>query len=232
FWLRGDGGAGWKRDPYARELDWASGNCILRRADFPWHDSGYATPRFEDFLIYQLHVGVYSTPRWPRGGGTFLDVAERLPYLADLGVNAIQLLPIQEFPSTFSLGYNGVDYFSPESDLAVPDAELQPYAGALNALLDAKGLLPYALADLKGEMNQLQALVDLAHLHGMAVIFDVVYNHAGGDFGDQSLYFCDRQPVQEPPPWFPNSLYFGWHEHAGGRVFDFAKPEVRDFLIR
>ena len=47
-------------------------------------------------------------------GGRFLDVATRLDYLRDLGVNAIQLLPIQEFETEFSEGYNGVDYFSPE----------------------------------------------------------------------------------------------------------------------
>lgn len=38
-------------------------------------------------------------------------------------------------------------------------------------------------------MNQLKALVDLSHLYGLAVILDVVYNHAGGEFGDHSLYF-------------------------------------------
>ena len=42
-------------------------------------------------------------------------------------------------------------------------------------------------------MNQLKALVDLCHVYGLAVLLDVVYNHAGGDFGDQSLYFFDRQ---------------------------------------
>ena len=42
-------------------------------------------------------------------------------------------------------------------------------------------------------MNQLKALIDLCHIYGLAVILDVVYNHAGGDFGDQSLYFFDRQ---------------------------------------
>jgi 1,4-alpha-glucan branching enzyme len=232
FWVVGDAGGGWKRDPYARELDWASGNCILRRPDFPWHDTGFVTPRFENFVIYQLHVGVFSTPRWPPGGGTFLDVAARLPYLADLGVTALQLLPIQEFPTTFSLGYNGLDYFSPEADFAVPDAELPAYVASTNAMLASRGLSPYGEADLKGEMNQLKALVDLAHVHGIAVICDVVYNHAGGDFGDQSLYFFDRQHGQLPPERFENSLYFGLGEHAGGRVFDFSKPQVCDFLIR
>jgi len=231
FWIVGDAGGGWKRDPYARELDWASGNCILRTQDFPWHETGFRTPRFEDFLIYQLHVGVYSTPRWPAAGGTFLDVALRLPYLADLGITALQLLPIQEFPSTFSLGYNGLDYFSPEADFSVRDAELGPYVTSLNGLLGQKELTPYSQAHLTGAMNQLKALIDLAHGFGIAVILDVVYNHAGGGFGEESLYFFDRQNGMYPPYQLENSLYFGRNEHAGGRVFDYSKPQVRDFLI-
>ena len=78
-------------------------------------------------------------------------------------------------------------------------------------------------------MNQLKALVDLCHLHGLAVVLDVVYNHAGGDFGDQSLHFFDRQSTDGGNR---NSLYFTDKGHAGGLVFDFGKPEVRDFLIQ
>jgi 1,4-alpha-glucan branching enzyme len=229
FYVVGQAGGGWKRDPYARELDWSSGDCILRRQDFPWHHSGFVTPRFENLVIYQLHVGVYSSPRWPARAGTFLDVANKIPYLADLGITAIQLLPIQEFPSTFSLGYNGVDYYSPESDFAVVDAELPAYLADMNGLLEAQGLSAYALQDLYGEMNQLKALVDISHTYGIAVILDVVYNHAGGDFGEQSIFFLDRQHGY---PWQrENSLYFSHKDHAGGLVFDFSKPEVRDFLI-
>lgn len=231
LWVVGEAGGGWKRDPYALELDWASGNCILRDADFPWHETGFVTPRFENFVIYQLHVGVYWTPRWPGRAGTFLDVAAKLPYLQNLGITAIQLLPIQEFPSTFSLGYNGLDYFSPESDFAVADGELGPYVADINRLLAAKELAPYAAEDLRGEMNQLKALVDLAHAHGIAVIFDVVYNHAGGGFGEESLYFFDRQHGAGWPPRMENSQYFGYGEHAGGRIFDFSSEGVRDFLI-
>ncbi len=88
-------------------------DCIIRETDFPWHDTGYVTPRFHNFVIYQLHVGTFFTPRLPGKAGTFLDVARKVPYLAELGVTAIQLLPIQEFQTKFSLGYNGTDYFSP-----------------------------------------------------------------------------------------------------------------------
>jgi 1,4-alpha-glucan branching enzyme len=232
FWVVGEAGGGFKRDPFARELDWAKGECVVRKDDFPWHDTGYVTPAFENFVIYQLHVGTFYTPRWPDAAGTFLDVAEKLPYLADLGVTAIQLLPIQEFQTRFSLGYNGVDYFSPESDFSVSDADLPPYVDRLNSLLVERSLSAYDFEHLRGEMNQLKALVDLAHIHDIAVIFDVVYNHAGGDFGNESIYFFDRQHGQdESPPIFTNSLYFGDKEHAGGRVFDFSKPQVCAFLI-
>jgi 1,4-alpha-glucan branching enzyme len=230
FYVVGDGGEGPKRDPYARELHTPfPGDCIVRSTDFPWHDTGYVTPQFPDFAIYQLHVGTFFTPNLPRTGGTFLDVARRLPHLAQLGITVVQLMPIQEFQTQFSLGYNGTDYFSPEMNFAVEDGDLGPYAACANGLLDAKGLQPYQLQDLRGEMNQLKALIDLCHIHSLAVILDVVYNHAGGDFGDESMYFFDRQPTAGGNG---NSLYFTDRGHAGGLVFDFGKPEVRDFLIQ
>jgi 1,4-alpha-glucan branching enzyme len=230
FYVVGDGSEGPKRDPFARELQTPfPSECCLRSSDFPWHECGFITPAFHNFVIYQLHVGVFFTPNLPAKGGTFLDVARKIPYLAGLGVTALQLMPIQEFQTEFSLGYNGTDYFAPEMDFAVEDAALAPYVEAVNRLLDAKGLPRYRIEDLHGEMNQLKALVDLAHLHGLAVILDLVYNHAGGEFGDQSLYFFDRQPSGAG---HRHSLYFTDKGHAGGLVFDFGKPEVRDFLIQ
>ncbi len=230
FYVVGDGGEGPKRDPYARELETPfPSDCIVRKTDFPWHETGYLTPQFHNFVIYQLHVGTFFTPNLPGKGGTFLDVARKIPHMADLGVTAVQLMPIQEFQTQFSLGYNGTDYFSPEMDFAVEDADLGPYAEHANTLLDARGLSRYEVEDLRGEMNQLKALVDLCHIHGLAVLLDVVYNHAGGDFGDQSIFFFDRQSTADGNR---NSLYFTDRGHAGGLVFDFSKPDVRDFLIQ
>jgi 1,4-alpha-glucan branching enzyme len=231
FYVVGDGNDGPKRDPYARELQAPfPSDCIIRKTDFPWHETGYVTPQFHNFVIYQLHVGTFFTPNLPSKGGTFLDVARKIPHLSGLGITAIQLLPIQEFQTQFSQGYNGTDYFSPEMDFAVEDADLPPYVAYVNALLDAKGLAPYAVEDLRGEMNQLKALIDLCHIHGLAVLLDVVYNHAGGDWGEpnESIYFFDRQSTDGGNR---NSLYFTDRGHAGGLVFDFGKPEVRDFLI-
>ena len=137
FFVVGDGGSGPKRDPFARELATPfPGDCVVRASDFPWHETGFVTPQFHDFVIYQLHVGVFSTPNLPRKAGTFLDVADKIPHLAGLGVTAVQLLPIQEFSTQFSLGYNGVDYFSPEMDYAAEDADLPPYLARVNRAPD------------------------------------------------------------------------------------------------
>ena len=62
---------------------------------------------------------------------------------------------------------------------------------------------------------------------GIAVIADVVFNHAGGGFDDQCLYFLDRQAG----PDNDRSLYFTRDGHAGGLVFAYWKQEVRQFLI-
>lgn len=230
FYITGPAGPGWKRDPYARELRGDDWNCVVRDSHFPWHDTGFRTPAFHNLLIYQLHVGAFHTPRWPARAGTFLDVIDKIPHLSDLGITAVQLLPIQEFPGEFSLGYNGVDYFSPEMAYGVSEAELAPYLARANQLLTEKNAAPYAVNDLRGEMNQLKALVDLCHVYGLAVIFDVVYNHAGGDFGSESIWFFDRQWGAEKPEWW-NSLYFSDRTWAGGVVFNFQSDPVRAFLI-
>ncbi|MFB3910142.1 MAG: alpha amylase C-terminal domain-containing protein [Candidatus Eisenbacteria bacterium] len=229
FYVVGHGSEGFKRDPYARELtsDWPKSNCCIRSPRFPWADQEYRTPYFHDFVVYQLHVGTFYTPAWPHRAGTFLDVIEKIEYLDDLGITCLQLLPIVEFQSMFSMGYNGTDYFSPEMDFGVPREDLAPHLATVNRLLRAKGKPEVSPKTLWGPLNQLKMLVNLCHLYGMAVILDVVYNHAGGGFDDESIYFFDRDRDDDPN----RSLYFLDRGHAGGLVFAMWKREVRQFLI-
>jgi 1,4-alpha-glucan branching enzyme len=124
FYVHGEGSTGWKRDPYARQLsltpDYPRSNCVVRAAAYPWHDQGFRPPAFNDLVVYQFHVGRFyaagddGSERRPGRAATFLDVLDRVAYLADLGVNAVEPLPVVEFPHDVSLGYNGVDYFAPE----------------------------------------------------------------------------------------------------------------------
>jgi 1,4-alpha-glucan branching enzyme len=233
FYIDGKGTRGFKRDPRARDLTFQprfpGSNCVLRKPQiFPWHNTGYRTPPYNDLIIYQLHVGTYS-PAAGYSESTFLDVILRLPYLAALGVTAIEPLPIQEFPTMFSLGYNNTDFFSPENDYAVADeARLQQYFQSVNGLLNQSNQPPYPSLDaLRGADNQLRAMVDLCHIFGLAVIFDVVYNHAGGGFDENSMWFLDRMPYGNPN----DSLYFTDQGWAGGQVFAYWNDDVKQFLI-
>ena len=184
-------------------------------------------------IIYQFHIGVFyakdsaGTDIRPHRVCKILDVVDRIEYFSDLGVNAVMPLPFQEYQGESSLGYNGTDLFSPEMDYAVRAQDLAPYVARVNRLLAAKGFGPLSAAQLTGQINQFKAFIDLCHLYGIAVITDVVYNHAGGGFDDQSIKFFDRQPYTTDN----NSLYFTDQDHAGGRVFAFWKQEVRQFLI-
>jgi 1,4-alpha-glucan branching enzyme len=240
FFVKGPGSVGHKRDPYARALAWdppfPHSNCVITApGTFPWHDGQFTPPPFNDLVIYQLHVGAFYSSdehgidRRRQRPGRFFDLLFKIEYLAALGINSVQLLPIQEFGTARSLGYNGTDYFSPEMDYGVhpSDPEFPIYLDEANRLLAARGQAPLTPEDVPWETKQLMAVIDLFHLYGIAVILDLVYNHAGGDFGDESIYFFDR----EEPGDNNRSLYFtsaGW---AGGLVFAYWKREVRQFLI-
>ena len=237
FWVKGPlgGTEGLKRDPYARDLTddpmWPDCQCLVWDPKaFNWHDQGFKPPPFHELTIYQFHVGTWYISA-NRNNGTFLDVIEKLPYLKALGINAIQPLPVVEFPTMFSLGYNGVDYFSPETDYGVKEADpdLTSYLTSINEKLLAidPSFQPYTMEDIKGTANQLKMMIDMCHIYGIAVLFDVVYNHAGGDFGDRSIYFFDRQPDSN----HNNSLYFTDRGWAGGLVFAFWNSNVKQFLI-
>jgi maltooligosyltrehalose trehalohydrolase len=75
---------------------------VLDPAAFVWGDSGFRPPAAAELVLYELHVGAF-TPE-----GTFAAAAERLPALAELGVNAVELMPVADFPGERGWGYDGV----------------------------------------------------------------------------------------------------------------------------
>jgi 1,4-alpha-glucan branching enzyme len=234
FWVTGAGSNGYKRDPYAREMaedvPFPTCSCLIRAAAaYPWHDSAFVTPDFSNMIVYQLHVGTY-VPSAPGVASTFLDVIGKIEYLAALGVNVLQPLPIDELETDPSMGYNGADYFSPDTPYIVSgQAALSRYLATINRLLAAKGFSPLAIQDITSGPAQLKAMVDLCHLYGIAVAFDVVYNHAGGFQGDdQSLYFWDRAADTADNN---QSLYFTNVGIAGGLSFALWNADVRQFII-
>ncbi len=153
----------------------------------------------------------------------------KIEYLQALGINVLQPLPVDEFETTFSMGYNGADYFSPDFGYIVYDrTALSGYLVTVNRLLAAKQQPPLTIEDLSSGTHQLKAMIDLCHLYGIAVVFDVVYNHAGGFEGDDAgLYFWDRAPNGNNN----NSLYFTDRGWAGGLSFALWNQDVRQFVI-
>jgi 1,4-alpha-glucan branching enzyme len=261
FYVAGEGSSGYKRDPYARELandpalPFPVCPAIIRSAkSYPWHDAGFRAPDYSDMVVYQLHIGTYA-PAGPGWAGTYLDVIEKIEYLAALGINVVQPLPVYEMEDSPSqgypgLGYQGADLFSPAIDYAVYDSAALPgYLATINRLLAAKGFAPMTVSDITPGYAQMKAMVDLLHVYGIAVMFDVVHNHAGGwgqtytvpasvaasgtlNGDDYSLYFWDRASTSGPDGNYDNnqSLYFTNQGFVGGLAFAMWNADVRGFL--
>ena len=123
FYVVGDGHRGLQARSLCARADHRLAESGLHRcvraATFPWQDWSWRTPDFRDLIVYQFHVGTLFGPNRESRVAKFLDVLDRLEYLADLGVNAIEPLPIVEYSTPRSLGYNGSDLFSPEMDYQV-----------------------------------------------------------------------------------------------------------------
>jgi maltooligosyltrehalose trehalohydrolase len=136
---------------------------VIDLGGFRWTDRDWQPPRRDDLTIYELHIGTFSPQ------GTFRGAMDRLAYLAQLGVGAIELMPVGDFPGARNWGYDGVAIFAPSRAYGRPE--------------------------------DLQALVNAAHQHGIAVILDVVYNHFGPDGAYANAfspyYFTDRHKS----PW-------------------------------
>jgi maltooligosyltrehalose trehalohydrolase len=82
---------------------------------FQWTDQHFRPPRPEGLVFYEVHVGTFSPE------GTFRGVVDRLPYLAQLGVTAIELMPVGDFPGNRNWGYDGVAIFAPARCYGTPD---------------------------------------------------------------------------------------------------------------
>jgi len=90
-------------DPASRlQPEGVHGPSEVVARDFEWHDTGWKGVALEDYVVYELHVGTFTHE------GTFDAIIEHLDALKDLGITAVELLPIAQFPGTRNWGYDGV----------------------------------------------------------------------------------------------------------------------------
>jgi maltooligosyltrehalose trehalohydrolase len=96
---------------------------VIDPRQFQWHDSQWHPPSLRDLVIYELHIGTF-TPE-----GTFLAAIDKLPHLRELGVTAIEIMPVADFAGERNWGYDGVCIYAPAHAYGHPDD--------LRALVDA-----------------------------------------------------------------------------------------------
>ncbi|MDE2481385.1 MAG: malto-oligosyltrehalose trehalohydrolase, partial [bacterium] len=139
---------------------------VVDPASFAWQPGTETCVRPQrEYVFYELHVGTF-TPE-----GTFAAAASHLEYLAELGVTAIELMPVAQAAGSKNWGYDGVGFYAPSCAYGRPD-------------------------DLK-------AFVARAHVLGLCVILDVVYNHFGPEGNYLHRYAPSFFDERCPTPWGP-----------------------------
>ncbi len=88
---------------------------VVEPGAFDWEDGDWAGRPWEEAVVYELHVGAFAPE------GTFAGVERRLDYLAELGVTAIELMPVAAFPGRCNWGYDGVLPFAPDASYGRPE---------------------------------------------------------------------------------------------------------------
>ena len=109
----------WRTDPYCkRVLDNTGGDGVIVEDQFDWGTDTFGMPPWNELVIYELHVASFN--RSPEKPGDFSSIIAKLSVLRDLGINAIELMPISGFPGEYSLGYNPALPFDIESNYGEP----------------------------------------------------------------------------------------------------------------
>ncbi len=112
-----------KQDPRSRKVVSSSGNSVIyNTTNFNWVGDNFTAPGLSNAVLYELDISSFNDPNSPSHAGTFYDATNRLAFLQQLGINAVEVMPLAEFPGDFSWGYNPSDPFAVESAYGGPDA--------------------------------------------------------------------------------------------------------------
>lgn len=159
--------------------------------EYQWQVTDFDAPLQHHLIAYELLIRDFTEER------SFQSVIDSIQYLKNLGINAIELLPVNEFDANLSWGYNPSHYF--------------------------------AVDKFYGPKDKLKELIDVAHLNGMAVIIDMVYNHTMNQSPLASLYWNSviNQPSADNP-WYNETAP---HESVGwGNDFNHESQYTQDFF--
>ena len=195
--------------------------CVAYRSTFDWEGDRHPDIPIEESIIYEVNVRGFTRHHSSDSdfGGTYRGFVEKIPYLKELGVTAVELLPVMEFerfdgpfrdPLTGerlgnAWGYNTVGFFAPESGYS--------YFGKLGAQVD-----------------EFKMMVRELHKHNIEVILDVVFNHTreGNHYGP-SISF---KGLDNATYYFLNEKPEFYNDYTGcGNTLNCNHPVVRKFIL-
>jgi 1,4-alpha-glucan branching enzyme len=183
------GSLDWIGDPCAREYGVGKLSAFtLGYQPYTWSgaEATWRTPALTDLVVYEVNIAEL--------GGDLERTRELMAYLSDLGVNAVEVMPLSNVAASVDWGYLPIGYFGVDERF--------------------------------GKRSDFQQMVDVAHQHGIAVIVDGVYGHAGIDFPYFDAY--TRLGYHENPFMGPFAKdYFS----SFGKSTDFARPLTRDYFF-
>ncbi|GAB4029224.1 glycogen debranching protein GlgX [Spirosoma gilvum] len=211
------------RDTWLSKPDWNNVYQYRSRLafeDFDWeHDHPLETP-IEDLIIYEMHVRGFTQHESSgvKNPGTFSAIRAKIPYLKELGINCIELLPIYEFdewensrpspvtgePLVNYWGYSTVNFFSPKAAYA-------------------------ATGKFGMQVDELKTLIKDLHKNGIEVMLDVVFNHTAE--GDQRGPTISFRGIDNKTYYMltPEGYYFNFS--GTGNTLNCNNPVVRNMVL-
>lgn len=167
-------------------------------ASYNWQVSDFKIENPDNMVIYELLFRDFTQTGSELATGTIKEATKHLDYIKNLGVNAIELMPIQEFDGNNSWGYNPCYYF--------------------------------AMDKAYGTKEEYKQFIDECHKQGIAVLLDVVYNHATGSHPFAKLYWNSKESkTAKNNPWFNVDAP---HPFSVFHDFNHESPLVREFVKR
>jgi maltooligosyltrehalose trehalohydrolase len=206
-------------DPASRfqPQDVEGASQVIDPGEWQWQENDWRGRPWEDVVCYEIHVGTF-TPK-----GSFSGVKERLDYLIDLGITAIQLMPIADFPGKRNWGYDGALLFAPDSAYGTPN-ELKE----LIQTAHAKGIMVfldvvYNHFGPKGNYLHLYAPEFFTNRHhtpwGSAINFD------GQNSGVVRQFF-----IHNALYWLEEYHFDGLRFDAVHAIYDDSRPDILEEL--
>jgi malto-oligosyltrehalose trehalohydrolase len=190
---------------------------VIDHAEYRWNDALWRGRPWEETVLYELHIGAF-TPE-----GTYRAAIERLDSLVELGVTAIELMPLAECPGQHNWGYDGVLPYAPERAYGRPDE--------LKALVDAahaRGLMAF----IDVVYNHFGPEGNYLHAYAPQFFTDRFQTPWGPaiDFAGASSEFVQRYFIENALAWLENFHFDGLRLDAVHEIYDRGIPSFLDRL--